>query len=256
MKIIKMKSFKKARAQKVVFNDRSLIINENTSFSIKEEYKTLRTNVLFSFPSAGCKVIGISSALPLEGKSINCLNLAITFAQTNVRVLLIDCDMRMPSQASLFAFDATPGISNVLIGMNTLEEAIRKTEFSNVDVLLSGDIPPNPSELIGSESMSKLINELSKHYDYIFVDLPPINVVSDTAIMSKYLSGLILVVRSAASKRENVIKAISKLELANTNIIGVLLTCVKNKPLFDKKYKNYRKYYKYSRSKQSKADST
>lgn len=239
MRLIKRKSLKSVRADVSVLHDRSLIINENTSFSIKEEYKTLRTNVLFSFPSAGCKVIGISSAQPLEGKSINCLNLAITFAQTNVRVLLIDCDMRLPSQARLFELGAVPGLSNVLVGMNTAAEAIQKTRFSNLDVLLSGDIPPNPSELIGSEGMGKLIAELSQHYDYIFVDLPPINVVVDTAVMSKYLSGLILVVRATVSKRESVIKAISKLELADTNIIGVIITSVMKKPMYYKKYRKY-----------------
>jgi len=238
-------SLKKARTNLAMLHDRSLIINENTSFSIKEEYKTLRTNVLFSFPSSACKVIGISSAQPFEGKSINCLNLAIAFAQTSAHVLLIDCDLRLPSQAWLLDLDSIPGLSNVLVGMNTEAEAIQKTKYSGVDVLLSGDIPPNPSELIGSESMGKLIEKLSRNYDYIFVDLPPINVVADTAVMSKYLSGLILVVRAVVSTRESVIKAISKLELVNANIIGVILTGVKKKPMFVKDYRKYGNYDKY-----------
>ncbi len=230
MSKVRNDSSKKASTELTTLNYRSLIINESTSFLIKEEYKTLRTNILFSFPSTGCKVIGISSSQPGVGKSINCLNLAITFAQMKARVLLIDCDLRLPSQARLLDLDAIPGMSNVLVGMNTAAEVIKNTKYSNVDVLLSGDIPPNPAELIGSDNMCKLIKELSQHYDYIFVDLPPINVVADTAIMSKHLSGLILVVRSSVSKRENVIKAISKLELADANIIGVILSDVKDKP--------------------------
>lgn len=216
-------------------------------FSVKEEYKTLRTNVLFSFPSSVCKVIGISSAEPLEGKSTNCLNLAITFAQTNARVLLMDCDLRLPSQARLVNLDAIPGISNVLIGMNTAEEAIQKTEFKNLNAILSGSIPPNPSELIGSEAMGNLITELSKDYDYIFVDLPPVNVVADTAAMSKYLSGLILVVRAGESKRESVSKALSKLEFANANIIGIILNGVKRNNRFVAKHRNFDRYSKYYR---------
>lgn len=231
----------------VVLHDRSLIINENTSFSVKEEYKTLRTSVLFSFPSSGCKVIGISSAEPLEGKSTNCLNLAITFAQTNSRVLLMDCDLRLPSQARLVNLNAIPGISNILVGMNTAEQAVQKTDFPNLQVLLSGNIPPNPSELIGSEAMGKLIEELSKNYDYIFVDLPPINVVVDTVVMSKYLSGLILVVRAVESKRESIIKALNKLELSDANIIGIILNGVKSNNHFLIKHRNIDKYSKYYR---------
>jgi len=235
-----------------VIRDRSFIINKNSAFSIKEEYKTLRTNIMFSIPSANCKIIGISSAEPMEGKSINCLNLAITFAQTNARVLLIDCDLRLPRQASLVDLDAVPGISNVLVGMNTIDEAINKTSYSGLHVLLSGDIPPNPSELLGSENMGKLIDKLSDYYDYIFVDLPPINTVSDTLAMSRYLSGLILIIKANTSKRANVIKAINQLELVNANIIGVVLNGVKDKVhLGSNKYGKYSRYRKYSYSKAS-----
>jgi len=247
-----MRIFRKIFSNKVfndlvVLRDKSLIINDNTSFSVKEEYKTLRTNVLFSFPSSGCKVIGISSAEPLEGKSTNCLNLAITFAQTKARILLMDCDLRLPSQARLVGLDAIPGISNILVGMNTAEEAIKKTGVSNLHVLLSGNIPPNPSELIGSDAMGKLIEELSKNYDYIFVDLPPINVVADAAAISKYLSGLILVIRAVESKRESVIKALNKLELADANIIGIILNGVKSNTHFVIKHRNIDMYSKYYR---------
>lgn len=230
--------------QKKLFesHDRSFIINEKTAFSVKEEYKTLRTNILLSIPSEGCRVIGITSAQPFEGKSINCLNLAITFSQMEARVLLIDCDLRIPSQARLVGLAAVPGVSNVLAGMNTLEEAIRKTEYPNVDVLLSGDIPPSPTELLGSNNMSLILEVLSQEYNYIFIDLPPINMIADAMIMSKHLSGLLLVIRSAASRRDSVIKAITRLELAQANIIGILLTCAKNKKLPVGRYRKYKNY--------------
>lgn len=239
-----MSKSKRSFSQKIntklsAFHDRSLIINEKTAFSVREEYKTLRTNILFSIPSEGCKVIGVTSAQPLEGKSINCLNLAITFAEMDARVLLMDCDLRLPSQARLLALDAIPGISNVLVGMNTVEEAIQKTGYSGVDVLLSGDIPPNPAELLGSENMQNLIAELSQKYEYIFIDLPPVNIVTDAIVMSNYLSGMIFIVRAAFSKRDSVIKAIGKLELADANIIGVVLTGVKCKTRFDGRYGRY-----------------
>lgn len=241
-------SSSKRRTNSSIMLDRTFIINEKTAFSITEEYKTLRTNIMFSIPSDGCKIIGISSAEPMEGKSINCLNLAITFAQTNTRVLLIDCDLRLPKQASLVAMEAIPGISNVLVGMSTIKEAIQKTSYTSLDVMLSGDIPPNPSELLGSESMKKVINELSQNYDYIFMDLPPINVVADAAVVSKYLSGVVLVVRAIVSKRDNVVKAINQLELSGTKIIGIVLNGVNNKTSFSGKFGKYGHYGKYGYS--------
>lgn len=229
-------SSSKRRTNSSIMLDRGFIINEKTAFSITEEYKTLRTNIMFSIPSDGCKIIGISSAEPMEGKSINCLNLAITFAQTNTRVLLLDCDLRLPKQASLLDMEAIPGISNVLVGMSTIKEAIQKTNYSGLDVMLSGDIPPNPSELLGSENMKKVIHELSQNYDYIFMDLPPINVVSDASVVSKSLSGVVLVVRAIVSKRDNVVKAINQLELSGTKIIGIVLNGVNTKMSFRGKY--------------------
>jgi len=243
-KIISASSSKRHTASSVI-HDRNFIVNEKTAFSTIEEYKTLRTNIMFSIPSAGCKIIGISSAEPMEGKSINCLNLAITFAQTNTRILLIDCDLRLPRMASLFALDAIPGISNVLVGMSTIKESIKKTTYSGLDVILSGDIPPNPSELLGSDNMGKIMEELSNNYDYIFIDLPPINVVADAVVVSKYLSGLILVVRAETSKRDNVMRAISQLELAGANIIGVVLNGVKSKTGFTGKHGQHGNYEKY-----------
>lgn len=235
-------SWKKQYGKLSEANDRSFIINENSDFCVIEEYKTLRTNIVLSFPSEGCRMIGITSAQPDEGKSTNCLNLAITFAQMEARVLLIDCDLRIPSQARLIGMKATPGISNVLVGMCTVEEAIRETEYPGVDVLLSGDIPPNPSELLGSEKMEKILADLSQKYDYILIDLPPVNIVADTVILSKYMSGVLLVVRLRISSRDSVAEAIKKLELAKTNIIGVLLAGMKNKKLLTGRYKKYYKY--------------
>lgn len=235
----KKKSAPKIKKEKLSeLQEKSYILSDNSPFSVKEEYKTLRTNILLSFPSEGCRIVGITSAQPSEGKSINCLNLAISFAQTGARVMLIDCDLRVPSQARLLDMKATPGISNVLVGMSTINEAIQKTQYSGVDVILSGDIPPNPSELLGSENMNKTLGELSKKYDYIFIDLPPVNVVADPVIISKYVSGFLLVVRSSVSTRDSVSEAIRRLELAKVNIIGILLTCVRNKKLPTGRYKN------------------
>lgn len=208
---------------KSIQHERGFILNENTPFYTQEEFKALRTNIIFSLPDEKCKVVGMTSGNAREGKSINCLNLAIAFSQTNARVLLVDCDLRLPKLSRLLEIEAVPGISNVLIGMNTLADSIRKTRFDGLDFLPSGDIPPNPSELLGCEKMSHIVDELKGSYDYIFVDLPPINVVADAAVMSKYLSGVVLVVRCGSSKKEDEIRAISQLEFAHANLLGVLM---------------------------------
>ena len=136
---------------------RRLLLNANSGFYVQESYKTLRTNIRFALHTDGCKKICITSGMASEGKSTTILNLAISFAETGSRVLLIDADMRRPSLARLLIEKAAPGLSNVLAGLSTLEGAIRKELRPNLDVLFSGDIPPNPLELLGSPQMEKLI---------------------------------------------------------------------------------------------------
>ncbi len=246
------------RTESSIIRDRSFILSDKTAFSVNEEYKTLRTNIMFSVPSEDCKLIGITSARSMEGKSISCLNLAITAAQTNARVLLIDCDLRLPKAARLLDMDAIPGISNVLVGLSTIKDAIKQTQYTGLEVLLSGDIPPNPSELLGSENMKKLLDELRTSYDYIFIDLPPVNIVSDAAIMSKFLSGEVIVVRAGLSDRENVLKAINQLKFVDATILGLVLNGIQSTAggrygKYGKygKYKEYSKYDGYSNCKET-----
>jgi len=246
MKKIVSSPQKAARSAVSILHDREFILSSKTPFPITEEYKTLRTNIMFSIPSEGCKIIGMTSAQSMDGKSINCLNLAITVAQTNARVLLIDADLRLPKIARLLDMDAIPGISNVLVGLSSVRESVKASAYPGLDVLLSGDIPPNPSELLGSGTMGKLLGELGKNYDYIFLDMPPVNVVSDAVAMSKYLSGVILVVRAGLSDRENVTKAINQLEFVDATLLGILLNGVQSGA--GRKYSKYSKYRKYRKN--------
>ena len=206
--------------------------------------KAIRTNIAFSIPEDGCKVIAITSAETLEGKSINCLNLAITFSETGARVLLIDCDLRLPRIARLLTVVKTPGISNVLVGLSTLDEAIQQTQYHGLDVISSGDIPPNPSELLGSGRMQDVLEELKKRYDYIFIDTTPVNVVSDTLVLSKFLSGVILIVRSGISEKESIKNAVEQLKFVNANILGMIFNAVQEqKSKYHSSY--YRKHSRY-----------
>ena len=129
---------------------RRLLLGPNSSFYIQEAYNTLRTNIRFAIPGEGCKRLCLTSGLASEGKSTTILNLAMSFAETGSKVLLIDGDMRRPSLARLLIEKATPGLSNVLAGLATVESAIRKEIRPNLDVMFSGEIPPNPLELLGN----------------------------------------------------------------------------------------------------------
>lgn len=224
--------------------ERAGIINEQSLFAIKEAYKALRTNITFSLSDKGCKIIGVTSAMDTEGKSINCLNLAISFGETGARVLLIDCDLRKPNIAKLLNEKASPGISNVLVNLSSLEEALRSTEYKCLDVILSGDIPPNASELLGSNKMAELLEELSKRYDYIFVDTPPVNIVSDSTILSRLMAGIVVIVKQGETDKGDVMSAIEQLNFVKAKVLGFVLNGVTT----EKRGRYYRRYYTYESS--------
>ena len=221
-----MKKTVKKQDKGSFMNVRRQILNKNSSFAAQEAYKSLRTSVRFALRDSGCKRICMTSAMASEGKSITMLNLAISVAMDGQKVLLIDADLRRPSQARMLLEKATPGLSNVLAGMVSPEEAIRPELYPNLDVLFSGDVPPNPSELLGSDRMRDLIEEMSKKYDYILVDTPPVILVSDAAIVANLLDGVLLLVRQGKSKKDELKRAIANLELAGITPMGIVLNGV------------------------------
>ena len=160
---------------------RKQLLNKNSNFAVREAYKTLRTNIRF-LRDHKCKRISITSGLSGEGKSITLTNLAISLAEDGQRVLLIDADMRRPALSRLLMESATPGLSEILSGQASVQEAVREELYSNLDVIFAGDVPPNPSELLGSNAMRELIDTMSERYDYILVDTPPVGMVSDACI--------------------------------------------------------------------------
>ena len=232
---------------------RAKVLNDKSSFHVKEAYKALRTNIVFSIPHDGAKKIIVTSALAGEGKSTNCLNLAISFAQTGAKVLIIDCDLRKPNVANLLNIAPTPGLSNVLANLNTVDSVIVHSDYANLDVIPSGDMPPNPAELLGSAAMKDTLEKLSDIYEYIFLDTSPVNIVTDTAVMSKLVDGILLVVRQGRTDVETVSEAVKKLSFVEANIIGFVLngrlTDVKMGYRYGKHgYYRYGKKMKYYRS--------
>ena len=227
---------------------RARVLNEKSSFHVKEAYKALRTNIVFSLPHNKAKKVLVTSALAGEGKSTNCLNIAISFAQTGAKVLLIDCDLRKPNVANLLNIPSSPGLSNILANLNTVESTIIHSDHSNLDVIPSGDMPPNPSELLGSAVMKDTLEKLSETYEYIFLDSTPINIVTDAAVMTKMIDGVVFVVRQGRTDKDTVAEAIKKLEIVDAKILGFVL----NGRLTDNKttYKYSKKgYYRYGSKK-------
>ncbi len=226
MRIWKRKRVERERRDESSRNeqDRLHILSKKTNFYTKEAYKTLRTNIRFSLPTTGgCRKVCVTSAYASEGKSITTLNLAISFAESGQHTLLVDADLRRPNQGRLLRHKVSPGLSNVLANLCTEEEAIHKEIFRNLDVLFSGDIPPNPSELLGHIQMERFLARASKDYDYIFIDTPPVDMVTDACVLSNMLDGVLFVVREKVAEKDMVMRGINQLELAGANLLGFIL---------------------------------
>lgn len=204
--------------------ERKYILGERSDFFIREAYKALRTNVVFSLADEeGCKVVVVTSAMKSEGKSITAVNLAISFAEMNNKVLLVDCDLRRPKLGRLLKMSTKVGLSNVLIKPELLEGAIQPSKIPNLHVLTTGDIPPNPSELLGSSRMHKLLAALRQNYDYIILDTSPINMVTDACMLVPESSGVLFVVRANRTERDAVLHAVEQLEYSKAKILGFVL---------------------------------
>lgn len=228
------------------------ILNNHTPFVIQEAYKTARTNIIFAVSGAKdkkSKVICFTSASPGEGKTTSCINLAITFAQTGARVLLIDGDMRKPRMHQYLGVVKTNGLSTVLSMQANFADVVYRNIRPNMDLLASGSIPPNPAELLGSEAMEAFLADISDEYDYVFIDTPPASVVTDAVALSKYVTGMIIVVREGYTTHENLEHAISMLKIADSKILGFFLNDSSpiniNYGVYQKNYGKYSPRYTY-----------
>ena len=223
MKLLSNKNVIKQDTNQSFTARRRHILSENSTFYVQESYKTLRTNIRFFLSREGCKKFCITSGLAGEGKSITILNLAISFAQTGQRVLLIDADMRRPSLGRLLVEKTTPGLSSVLAGFCSEQDAIRRNIYPNLDIIFSGEIPPNPSELLGNHRMQQLIERMSQQYDYILIDTPPVGIVSDTCVVAAHLDGVLFLVRQHRTEKEIVAKGVRQLEISGAKLMGFVL---------------------------------
>lgn len=228
--------------------DRKIAENHTIAFDtdnsgVAEAFRKLRTNLHFLAVDNPPRTIVVTSSSPSEGKSTTSLNLALALAEANHSVVLIDADLRRPRLAKYLGLVGSVGFSTVLSGGAPLNEVLQQTRFPRLTVLAAGPIPPNPSELLGSNAAKKLVSELRSQFDYVIIDSPPLLAVTDSAIVSAHADGTLVVVRSGKTRRDQLTHAIGMLKGVNAKILGSVLTMM---PTRGSGAYSYGHYYTYS----------
>lgn len=218
-------------------------ISEKSKFAIVESYKSARSNIMFSLSAEDQKVFAVTSYAKGEGKSTVSANLAISFSKMERRVLLIDCDLRRPNLHNIFKVENTVGLSNIIGKMADFEDAVKHDVLPNLDILPSGTIPPNPSELLCSPGFEKLVKGLIDEYDYIIFDTPPIGVVADALLLKDRVAGYVVVLRERSTTHGDIQKMLESIKLADTKILGFIkVGCTQNKKSAGRGYYYYQYY--------------
>ena len=218
--------------------EKTFILNDNAPFAVQEAYRALRSNVIFSLPDSGGKCIGVTSGARGDRKSSTAINLAISFSEYGKKVIVIDCDLRLPTVAEKLKMHNTPGLSDVIVGNCKLGAAVQFYS-ERLDVIPAGTIPKDATGILSSERMKSLIARLKEIYDYVFVDLPPVNTVTDAVLLAGSIDGYLLVVHHEKTEYKEVNSMIKLLHMADAKILGFVYASA---PLVKKKGYGY--YYK------------
>ena len=223
---------------------RRLITHEDPKSPISEAYRGLRTSLMYTKSNENCRIILVSSAGPGEGKTTTIANLAITYANLGKKTVLIDSDLRKPVIHNIFKVDKSPGLTSYLSENEKDEKKlINKTNVNNLDVITSGVIPPNPSELLDSPLLENLLNKLKKNYDVILFDTPPLIAVTDAFVLMKYITQFILVVRAGVTERLALDRVMTNVRQSGFKESGVVLNALEESHAYGAGY--YYNYYQY-----------
>jgi capsular exopolysaccharide family len=225
---------------------RELITHRDPKSPVAEVFRTLRTNIQFMDTSKKMKILLLTSTFPGEGKSWVSSNLAVTFAQAGKKVILIDADMRKGRQYTIFGISPRPGLSNYLseIDMENpdsidISKYLQKTEIENLSVMVAGNVPPNPSELLVSQQMTKLLEDLKQICDLVIIDGTPCELVTDSVILSRIADATVIVTAHKETKKDNLERVIKSIQNVGGKLAGVVINKM---PISAKKY-NERYYY-------------
>ena len=242
----------KSKKDKPVVKSLCSITDPNAPFNYVEAYKMLCTNIEFLRATQKCKNIMITSTLANEGKTNISVNLALTLSGYNKSVCLVECDLRRPTVHRYIASNKNSyGLTNVLKGQVELSSVLHKVSGTKMSILLAGSIPPNPSELLSSSNMKKLISELEEQFDYVIYDTPPVFLVTDAAALGKYMDGAVFVIKHNSTDKGIVVQAKKNLESAGVKILGAIYSTysAKSSGSYSKYSRyNYYDYYTYSSS--------
>lgn len=231
---------RKQTNQRHVLSDNDLIF-KSSSPALSEALKAARINLMYALSDndAG-KCVLVTSASPAEGKTTSCINLAVSLAQTECRVLLIDTDMRRPRIHNCLDIKNKEGLANYLGGFADLSSIINHIENLNLDVITAGNLPPNPTELLASKKMTHLMETVKQEYDYILLDTPPVNIVADAMTLTQIVENVVFVCKCGCSITTEVKKALSALKFANAKVLGFITI---DAPQKKKNNENYSGYY-------------
>ena len=233
----------KKKNEKKVYSYSGATLEYNAKFAISEAYKSARTNMLFSIASNDFHTVVFTSCSSHEGKSTTAINMAVSLAKTGLKTLIIDADMRRPTIGRRLKITNTKGLSDVLGGFCNLDEAMSKSVYDNLDVLGAGTIPPNPAELLASRKMEETLTELQSRYDMIIIDTPPVDIVIDSQLMNKMISGILFIVKENSTMHPDIKRSLKKIEMAEGKVIGFIKTSceIKQKRGYGKgkSYNNY-----------------
>lgn len=206
----------------------SLVTITNPRSPISEAYRSLRTNLEFSSLDRPLKTMVVTSAGPEEGKSTTLANLAVTLAQAEKKVILVDCDLRRPSQHEIFEVGNSLGLTSMVVDEEAFKNPpLQETPVPNLKLLPSGPLPPNPSELLGSRRMEEIIATLREKADLVLFDAPPIIAVTDAAVLASKVDGVLLVIKAGTTKRDHAQRAKALLEKVNARLVGAVLNNVR-----------------------------
>ena len=227
-------------------------IGADLNFAASESYKRLRTNIFFSleYKENGLgSLIGITSSIRGEGKSTTSINTALSLAESGKKVILVECDLRLPVMAKNLEMTPEPGLSEFIAGLCLSKDAIRKSPIhANLDIIVAGSIPPNPSELLGTKRFKNILKAFEKTYDYIIIDLPPISSVSDALVVAGDVDGMIMVVRQGICTQSLLADSMRQLSVVKDKILGFVYNgATPENKSYNKKYYKYGYGYGYGR---------
>lgn len=247
-----------------VFDKKTLkkILNNKSPFAVKESYGAIRTQLMFSKKDEKCPVFAVTSMTAGDGKSLNCVNIAISFANLNKRVLIIDGDMRNPTIHKMFSLPCSNGLSEILAGFSDSIN-FKATNVENLTILSAGELPPNPAELLNSEQFDKMLKLVCEHFDYVFIDTPPIGMVIDATILAQKVTGFVVMVRPGYTDIRDLKGGVETLKTLGSNICGFVCNDSDGKlragngvysERYCKKFRNYSYNYRYQYATNHKAE--